>query len=159
MLYAYFTDVSKVKEVVDEFYSDIVKVLPIKNILHQLVPAKILSPDDIEEIDGLRESEDKSSYVLDIIDKSLKAGITLSFYTLLDIMEKYGGDVSVLAKNIQRVLIMIQGNLMHNTHKYQHYVHHMHQYQYTTGYITYVRTYVHQYSHRYLHTSVPVHPI
>ena len=107
----YFTDVSKVKEVFDEFYSNLVSILPVKNILHQLVPAKILTPDDIEEINSFKKSEDKSSYVLGIIAKSLKAAITLSFYTILDIMEKCGGDVSVLAKNIQRALMMNQGNL------------------------------------------------
>ena len=123
----YFTDVSKVKEVFDEFYSGLVKILPVKNILHQLVPAKVLTPDDIEEIDSLRKSEDKSSYVLAIIDKSLKADITLSFYTLLDIMEKYGGDVGVLAKTIQRDLMMMnQGNAQHTLVPVL--LHHMHQY-------------------------------
>ena len=144
----YFTDVSKVKEVFDEFYSGIVKILPVKNILHQLVPAKVLTPDDIEEIDSLRKSEDKSSYVLAIIDKSLKADITLSFYTLLDIMEKYGGDVGVLAKKIQRDLMMRnQGNVQHTLAHASVPIYvlqaRVHTYIYVhTSVLTWVRTYV-----------------
>ena len=87
-------------------------MLPVKNILQQLVPPKILTLGDIEEIICLKESEKQNSYVLGIIAKSLDANITASFYTLLDIMKEYGGDVSFLGKNIQKALASNLGNLM-----------------------------------------------
>ena len=75
--------------------------------MHQLVPAQIITPDEIEEISGL---ENKNSYVLGIIARSLEAGITRSFNKLIDNLNNCGGDVTILTKDIQTALIMIAGN-------------------------------------------------
>ena len=115
-VFVYFLSIigiSKENKVFNKFYSDLVKVLPIKNIKYRLVPPRILTHDDIEEITCLKESTKQSSYVLEIIAKSLDANITTSFYALLKIMEEYGGDVSVLGKNIQKALAINLGKLMH----------------------------------------------
>ena len=115
-MFVYFLSIigiSKENKVFNKFYSDLVKVLPIKNIKYRLVPPRILTHDDIEEITRLKESTKQSSYVLEIIAKSLDANITTSFYALLKIMEEYGGDVSVLGKNIQKALAINLGKLMH----------------------------------------------
>ena len=87
-----------------------VKILPVKNIIHQLVPAQIITLDDIEEINV---SESKSSYILGIMAKSLEAGITRSFYELINILNNCGGDVKLLARDIQTALVLNPGKLMH----------------------------------------------
>lgn len=106
----YFAETIREKEVFDRFYDRLIKILPVKNILHRLVPAEIITLDDIEEISGL---ENKSSHVLEIIAKSLEAGITRSFYKLIEILNNCGGDVALLAKDIQTALIMNPGKQIH----------------------------------------------
>ena len=106
-MHSVFAETIKEKMVFDRFYHRLIKVLPVKNMIHQLVPAQIITPDEIEEISGL---ENKSSYVLGIIARSLEAGITRSFYKLIDILNNCGGDVKILAKNIQTALTMTAGN-------------------------------------------------
>ena len=98
-----------IKEVFDRFYHRLIKILPVKNIKSQLVSTEIITLDDSEEIDV---SENKSSYVLEIIAKSLEAGITRSFYELINILNDYGGDVKLLAKNILTALNTNTGRLM-----------------------------------------------
>lgn len=105
-----FAGLIKENEVFIRFYSKLIDVLSINSISHYLVSAKIISTEDIEEIDSLKTSKSKNMYVLRIVDKSLKAGITLSFCKLLDIMENYGGDdVTELARTIKKELIEVSG--------------------------------------------------
>ena len=84
--------------------------MPTTNISHQLVSVKVITTDDIEEITAISRSKEKASYVLRIVARSLEAGITSSFYALLNIMENIGGDVSVLASNIRTALTEFLGN-------------------------------------------------
>ena len=115
-VFVYFLSIigiSKENKVFKRFYSDLVNVLPIKNIKDKLVDPRILTLDDIEEITCLKESTKQSSFVLEIIAKSLDANITTSFYALLNIMKEYGGDVSVLEKNIQKALATNLGKFLH----------------------------------------------
>ena len=97
------------KEVFKRFYGQLVGVLPVMNISHQLVSAQIITTDDTEEIGLIPRSKEKASFVLRIVGNSLEVGITLSFYVLLDIMEKYGGDVTLLASDIRRALDEFSG--------------------------------------------------
>ena len=97
-------------EVFKKFYSQLVSLLPTTNISHQLVSAKVITTDDIEEITSISRSKEKASYVLRIVARSLEGGITSSFYTLLDIMENFGGDVSALASSIRTALTEFSGS-------------------------------------------------
>ena len=99
-------------------------------MLYKLVSEKIIFPDDIEEINSLKTSEEKCLNILENVAKSLVVGITQSFYALLDIMDNCGGDLKLLAKNIQRDLIKNPGNQIY---AYNYYV-----VAYT--YLTYVDT-------------------
>ena len=97
-----FTDDCIENEIFKKFYGKLINVLPTNNILYKLVSAKIISVDDSEEITGKTGSTEKASYVLNHIARSLDVGITFSFYTLLDIMEEYGGDVTLLTNEIKK---------------------------------------------------------
>ena len=105
-IYSIFAGTIKEKEVFDRFYHRLIKILPVRNIIHQLVPAQIITLDDIEEINA---SESKSSYILGIMAKSLEAGITRSFYELINILNDCGGDVKLLARDIQTALVLNPG--------------------------------------------------
>jgi len=101
-----FIGSAKEKDVFTSFYDKLASILPISNISPQLVTAQIITTGDNEEISAIVRSNEKASYVLRIIDKSLKAGITKSFYSLLKIMENYGSesDVALLANEIRTAL-------------------------------------------------------
>ena len=99
-------------EVFKKFYSQLVSLLPTTNISHQLVSAKVITTDDIEEITAITRSKEKASYVLRIVARSLEADITSSFYALLNIMENFGGDVSALASNIRTALTDFSGSFL-----------------------------------------------
>ena len=94
----------KENDVFKAFYEKLTCILPTSNILPQLVAERIISIDDEEEITSMKRSQEKASFVLRIIAKSLQASITHSFYVLLVIMEKYGGDVALLANDIRQAL-------------------------------------------------------
>jgi len=104
---------AKEKEVFTRFYDKLACILPISNISPQLVTAQIITTGDNEEISAVVRSNEKASYVLRIIDKSLEAGITKSFYSLLEIMENYGSesDVTLLANEIRTALDELSGSL------------------------------------------------
>lgn len=103
--------IGSVKEntVFKKFYEDLRHILPIRNISDQLVSKKIISIGDKEEINAAKTLQDKTSFVLEIIDNSLRAGITHSFYELLSTMEEYGGDVSLFANKVRRELDEFSG--------------------------------------------------
>ena len=97
-------------KIFQKFYSKLVKLLPISKIAHELVSAEVITVDDIEEINGIPRSTDKAKYVLNIIVKSLEAGITSSFYALLNVMSDYGGDLTLLADDIKKALNQSSGS-------------------------------------------------
>ena len=97
-------------EVFKKFYSQLVSLLPTTSISHQLVSAKVITIKDFEEITSISRSEQKACYVLRIVARSLEGDITSSFYALLDIMENFGGDVSVLASSIRTALTEFSGS-------------------------------------------------
>ena len=99
-----------------KFFSQLVSMLPTTNITHLLVSAQIITTDDIEEINGMSRSKEKSSYVLRIVAKSLEIDITTSFYALLDVRENYGSDITALTNDIRSALIESSGNLASDVH-------------------------------------------
>ena len=90
----------KVFEVFKASYSRLANVLPTKSLSHHLVTTGIISVDEEEEIESIPTSKEKASFVLRKIARSLEAGLTNSFNTLLAIMRRHGGDVAVLADQI-----------------------------------------------------------
>ena len=105
----------KENEVFKKFYAKLVSILPIDKISPKLISAEIITIDDLDEIDGKTTSSKKASYILKNIGKSLKAGITSSFYGLLEVMEEYGGDVAILAKDIKRAVNKSSGDISLNS--------------------------------------------
>ena len=99
----YFSCVDDCMEmkVLEDYYSQLTSILPIDRIAPELVSARIITIQDLEEIDALKTSKDKASFVLQRIAKSLNGGVKTSFYKLLEIMEDYGGDIAALAKDIK----------------------------------------------------------
>ena len=79
-------------------------ILPIQNMLPQLIAAQIITYSDREEIGGLPKAQDKALFVLNLVDKSLKINKKDYFYSLLDIMEEYGGVVTQLSNEIKKRL-------------------------------------------------------
>ena len=75
-------------------------ILPVKSLSQHLVSTGIITIDEEEEIMSIATSKDKALFVLRKIARSLEAGVTQSFYTLLTIMKRHGGDVAVLADQI-----------------------------------------------------------
>ena len=75
-------------------------ILPVKSLSHHLVSTGIITVDEEEEIMNITTSKEKASFVLRKIARSLEAGVTQSFYTLLRIMKKHDGDVAILADRI-----------------------------------------------------------
>ena len=92
-------------KVLTDYYSRLTSILPIDKISPELISARIIAINDLEEIKSFKTSKEKASFVLQHIAKSLDGGITTSFYSLLKIMEDYGGDMASLANDITRSLI------------------------------------------------------
>lgn len=97
------------REVLKTFYHDLVCILPVESILFKLIPQRIITTDDIEKIKHIYIlPKEKASYILNIIDRSLEAGVTDSFYILLDLMEEHDNvDVKGLVKDIRRTLMTV----------------------------------------------------
>ena len=87
-----------------EYNDELANILPVNNIMNKLIAEQIITRDDKEEIKGLPKSKDRASHVLDIVAKSLQAGITDDFYSLLGIMEQYEGAVAKVANKIREGL-------------------------------------------------------
>ena len=95
------------KEVFNSFYDKLVNILRVMNIYDHLVTKGILTTGDIEEIIHEPRSKLKASFVLQKIDSSLEAGITDSFYKLLEVMKtSLNNDVKVLVNDIRRALMI-----------------------------------------------------
>ena len=81
-------------------YDKLASILPVKSLSHHLVSTGIITVDEEEEIMSITLSREKASFVVRKIARSLEAGVTQSFYTLLTIMKGHGGDVAILADQI-----------------------------------------------------------
>ena len=95
---------SKEYEVFRESYDKLANILPATNVINKLISTKIITFEDSEKIKGLSISQEKASVVLNIVAKSLRAGSTDDFYSLLSIMEEYEGAVAKIAKEIRERL-------------------------------------------------------
>ena len=87
-----------------EYSDELANILPVDNIMNKLISAKIITYDDSEGIKGLSKSKDRASSVVNKVAKSLQAGITDDFYSLLRIMEEYEGAVAKVANKIREGL-------------------------------------------------------
>ena len=87
-----------------EYSDELANILPVNNILNKLISENIITFEDTEEIKDLPKSQDKALFVLNIVARSLKAGITDDFYKLLNIMEEYEGAVAKVANKIREGL-------------------------------------------------------
>ena len=94
------------KKIFISHYRKLVNILPVENILHELVTVEIISPGDVEEINHMPRSRAKASFILNKIDSSLEAGYKDNFYTLLDIMEGCCND------DVREAVIDIRSALM-----------------------------------------------
>ena len=95
---------SKEYEVFCIYSEKLATVLPTQNMIPKLISAQIITFSDREEIYGLSKSEDQALFVLNLVDKSLKINKKDYFYSLLDIMEEYGGVVTQLSNEIKERL-------------------------------------------------------
>ena len=68
-------------------------MLSVTNYSHHLVAAKVLTPDEEEQLDALDNSNKRAAFVLRKIAAHLKGGHSESFHALLSIIEVHG-DVS-----------------------------------------------------------------
>ena len=103
-VYVYSIGNSKEYKVFREFSDKLGNILPVDNLINKLIVAEIINFEDSEEIKGLPKSQDKASFVLNKVAKSLKADITDDFYSLLSIMEEYEGTVAKVANKIRKDL-------------------------------------------------------
>ena len=86
--------------------------LNLGNLSAWLVGEKIISIDDEEEIRKVHTAE-KSSKILATILRHLESGYVSSFYTMLDIMKKYGDVANIeIATEITQALSEKQGTLL-----------------------------------------------
>ena len=107
--FCYYIGNFKELEVFRSFYKMLANILPAKNISPDLISASIITIGDSEEIAAITKSKDRASFVLDKVARSLEVGITCSFYSLLTIMDVYGGDVTILATEIKDALSKFPG--------------------------------------------------
>ena len=103
------TDDGREYEVFLNSYHKLTRLLPVENILHNLVTKRVIHLDDEEEIMSLTTTRKKAVYILHKIAAPLEAGYTDKFYQLLTIMEEYGGDVAKLADEIRTSLSHFTG--------------------------------------------------
>lgn len=105
-----FSTAEKEEEVLTKFYDRLVIILPVRNIMPNLITERVVTFKENEQIQIGHEAE----FILTKIQKSLRVGITKSFYSLLDVMEQYGNDdVKELVTDIKRALKI--GELIINT--------------------------------------------
>ena len=90
-----------------KYYNDMIKIIPITSLSGQLVSANIITPSEDEEVLSPSTPTDKAKIFLLKVSKSLEAGYTTSFYSLLDILEKFGNqDCIELSSNIRKALLV-----------------------------------------------------
>ena len=87
-------------------YGKLANILPVTNILHNLIPEGIITTGDIEEISNKPRSKDKALFILNKIDRSLEADVKNSFNVLLDVMEECGND------DVRDIVIYMRRTLM-----------------------------------------------
>ena len=98
--YVCYIGISKEFKVFREYSDRLANILPVNNIINELISANIISFDDSEEIKSLSREKDKALFVLNKVAKSLKVDVTDDFYSLLRIMEDYPGTVAKVANKI-----------------------------------------------------------
>jgi len=94
----------KERKVFIKYYEKLISLLPVQSITPGLVTAEVITTNDAEEIRSNVDSAQKASFLLNKIARSLDSGYPDGFYALLAIMQEKGGDISKLAKDINKEL-------------------------------------------------------
>ena len=102
--YLLYIGISKEYEVFCIYSDKLATVLPTQNMISKLIFKQIITFSDRKEIYGLSKSQDQALFVLNLVEKSLKINKNDYFYSLLDIMEEYGGVVTQLSNEIKERL-------------------------------------------------------
>ena len=79
----------------------------IDDILPKLVPPRIITTGDIEEISKIARSNDKALFILKKIGSTLETGLTNNFYILLELMteEWCSDDIKAIVNDIRTSLL------------------------------------------------------
>ena len=86
-----------------DHYYGLTKLLFNTNLTPHLIQEGVIAPTDHEKLNAIDTSTGKAEMVLPIVTSGLEAGITESFYKMLDIMESYGNsDAQQLSIAIKR---------------------------------------------------------
>ena len=91
-------------EVFTDHYATLIETLPVKSLAAKFVSAKIIEFSDQDEILKGETPQDKARRFLQHIVNTLKSGNSETFLTMLDVIEKHGGQYAHLAHNIRRDL-------------------------------------------------------
>ena len=91
-------------EVFTDHYATLIETLPVKSLAAKFVSAKIIQFSDQDEILKGETPQDKARRFLQHISNTLKSGNSEKFLTMLDVIEKRGGQYAYLAHNIRRDL-------------------------------------------------------
>ena len=105
------TDDGREYDVFLSSYYKLTQLLPVENMLHNLITKRVIHLDDEKKIMSLTTTRKKAVYILHKIAAPLEAGYTDKFYQLLTIMEEYGGDVAKLADEIRPSLSHLTGKV------------------------------------------------
>lgn len=91
-------------EVFTEHYATLVEALPVKSLSAKFVTAKLITFSDQDEILKGDDDEERARRFLRHISTPLGTGKFESFLTMLDVVEKHGGQYAYLAKDIKKDL-------------------------------------------------------
>ena len=83
-----------------QFYSKLIAVFHDKSYIPHFVPTKIISPNDVDQVSNLSDS-DRAICLLKNISAPLKCGEKQNFYYMLEVIQVYGNlQAQELAENI-----------------------------------------------------------
>lgn len=93
-----------------KFYSDMLNIMPTTVLTGHLVSANIITPTEDEEVTSPSTSTERARKLLLKMSGALKSGYTISFYALLDALEKFGNkNCNMLASKMRKELL-VEGN-------------------------------------------------
>lgn len=97
-------------EVFKKHYNDLTKMLFCTNLTPHMIQEGVILPLDQEEIKAVTTSSGKAEIVLQKVSFALEAGISESFYRILEIMKSFGNhDAQQLSITIEHEISGSQG--------------------------------------------------
>ena len=88
-------------EVFTDHYSTLVEALPVKSLIAKFVTAKIIKFSDQDDILKGDTTEEKARRFLQHVAIPLGTGNSETFFKMLNVVEKHGGQYAYLTKNIK----------------------------------------------------------